>query len=453
MPSDKKSGQPWLLLMIRILICGAILSGGFMGMLALASLNVAPAQKAPSERSLRVEALRAKLEDIQTVIKGYGQVQVLNVVAIAPEVGGTVVYVHPGLEAGETVKAGEILFSIDSRTYRAVYDEAMAAVARLKNVIKRLKQEYGFTQNRLKALERNKTLARAELARFQKLFRNKKVVARSGVDKAEREYNKAVEETGRLAQEVEIYPLRIKETQNELARARARLSAAQCDLDRCVVRAPFTGRVKEASLESRQYVAPGQFAAKLADDSILEIHVPLDSRDASRWLQFERTDDEANAGWFEHLAKTPCRIRWLEDSERRCYRGQVHRVVRYDDQTRTLVAAVRLTRREASKSGRLPLVESMFCEVTIPGRVIKNAVRLPSHAVSYEQTVYVSKQGRLATVPVTAARKESDQVYISSGLNPGDLVITTRLVDPLENMLLDAKERGDSKTALTGDDI
>ena len=423
-------------------------------MLALASLNAPPPEKVLAERSMRVEALRVVYEDIQTNIKGYGPVKALNSVSIAPEVSGVVVYVHPSLEVGETVKAGEVMFSIDARDYQAVYREALASAERLENVIKRLEREYVFTQNRTKTLERNKALARAELVRFQKLFENNvKAVSRSGVDKAERDYNSVVEETNRLAQEVDVYPLKIKEMESELALAEAGLAVAKCNLDRCVVRAPFTGRIKEVSLEQRQYVASGRSVVNLADDSILEIQIPLDSRDAGQWLQFDKPVDGGNKEWFENLVLTPCRVRWVEDAgHNHFYQGRVHRVVKFDDQTRTLVVAVRLTPRQAMRAGWLPLVEGMFCEVTIPGRRIENAVRLPGPAVNFEQTAYISDHGRLATVPVTVARMEGDQVYIASGLKPGDLVITTRLVDPLENMLLDLRECGPTQAARDGSD-
>ena len=35
------------------------------------------------------------------------------------------------------------------------------------------------------------------------------------------------------------------------------------------------------------------------------------------------------------------------------------------------------------------------------------------------------------------ARIEGDAAFVSGGLNPGDIVITTRLIDPLENALLE----------------
>jgi len=88
----------------------------------------------------------------------------------------------------------------------------------------------------------------------------------------------------------------------------------------------------------------------------------------------------------------------------------------------------------------LPLVEGMFCTVRIPGKQLKNVVRLPRWAVTFDNTVYiVNGENRLKTIPVTVARTEGETIYVSAGLNPGDTVITTRLIDPLENALLEVE--------------
>jgi hypothetical protein len=82
-------------------------------------------------------------------------------------------------------------------------------------------------------------------------------------------------------------------------------------------------------------------------------------------------------------------------------------------------------------------VEGMFCSVKIPGRTLHNVFRLPRQAVSFENTVCLANSNRLKTVPIKVARVEGENVYIAGGLNAGDTVITTRLIDPLENALIE----------------
>ena len=94
----------------------------------------------------------------------------------------------------------------------------------------------------------------------------------------------------------------------------------------------------------------------------------------------------------------------------------------------------------------LPLVEGMFCQVQIPGKTLQRVYRLPRQAVTYENNAYLANtEGRLKTVTVTVDRIEGEYAYVGRGLGPGDRVITTRLIDPLENALLEIADTAAAK--------
>jgi hypothetical protein len=57
--------------------------------------------------------------------------------------------------------------------------------------------------------------------------------------------------------------------------------------------------------------------------------------------------------------------------------------------------------------------------------------------VSFENTVHVSVDSHLKTVPVEVERVQGEEAFVSGGLAPGDVVVVTRLIDPLENSLLE----------------
>jgi RND family efflux transporter MFP subunit len=337
------------------------------------------------------------------------------------------------------IPKGETLFAIDSANYTASYEEARGVVQQRENAIIGLKKQSTIDTKRLKTFERNRALAKAEFKRIRKLFETKNIGTRSGVEKSEQVYNSALDQADQMAQAVALYPIRIKEAESSLSSARARLALAKSNLVRCEVQAPFNGRIKSVSLEKGQYVTPGQNVVILADDSVLEIQVPLNSRDASKWLYFNGAKTNGKTAWFSGLKKVPCKIQWTEDNNGQTWDGRLHRVVKFDQQTRTLTVAVRVDAETVMKKNpqSLPLVEGMFCSVKIPGRTLHNVFRLPRHAVSFENTVYLANSNRLKTVPIKVARVEGENVYIAGGLNAGDTVITTRLIDPLENALIE----------------
>ena len=397
--------------MLRIVLCTVIVLAGISGFIALASLKKPPAEVLEGERPLKVKVEKLQAASIPVTITGYGQVRTVTAVHISAEVAGQVVAVHPRLRVGERIVADEVLFRIDDRNYAAAVAQGMAEVDQL---------------------------AGAEFQRVSNLFDEHQVGTRSSVDRAEQAYNAAVDQADQMAQAVALYPIRIQEAGSTLAAARARLQLAHANLARCEVRAPFDCRLTLAAVEQGQYVSPGPPLLTLADDRLLEIQVPLDSRDVRQWMRFAPASEPVNQAWFGQPETVACRIRWSEDKAGHAWHGRLHRIVAYDEKTRTITVAVRIAAADAvAGNGDLPLVEGMFCSVEIPGRTLPQAFRVPRSAVSFKDTVFVAMDGRLKTVAVQVARLDGDHAYITGGLNEGDAVIVTRLVDPLENSLLE----------------
>ena len=376
----------------RIIICVLIIVFGLLVMKVLTGLKKPPTEAQKSETALQVEAITVEKNDYPVSITGYGEVRALKVVPIAPEIAGKVIAIHPRLELGEIIPQGEVLFQIDSQDYQTAVTTGRA---------------------RLKILKKSQELATKEFERISSLFEKNQVGTASGVDRAE----KAL--------------LASKDMVLQVDQA---LKMAQTNLDRCQVRAKFDGRVSQVALEAGQFVAPGQPVLTLVDDARLEIQVSLDSRVARNWLQFgEAQTDRTPSNWFANIKQAPCSIHWTEANDGQTWNGRLDRVVGFDPKTRTLTVAVRL---EPTTTEAFPLVAGMFCRVNLPGQPMLNVVRLPRKAVSFDNMVYTAINNRLQTVSVTVVREEGDFIFVSAGLNQDDQVITTRLINPLENILL-----------------
>jgi len=380
----------------RISICILVLIVGIIGMKGLAGLKKPPAEAEVAETRLKVETVTVEKRDYPMFINGYGEVNALRVVPVAPEIAGKITMVHPRLKEGEIIAKGDTLFEIDSRDYATAVNTG---------------------KKRLETLKRARELARTEYQRVERLFRKNNVGTESGVDLSEKNMLSADD----LFVQVE-----------------QALTLAEINLERCKVKAQFNGRVSYAALEKGQFVAPGQHVLTLVDDSELEIRVPVDSRFAGKWLMFEEDRPGKNRAYFPDLVNVPCAIRWTEEDTGKSWTGTLHRVVKFDNKTRTLTVAVRIDADNAApeNTSDFPLVEGMFCSVRIPGKILKDVIRLPRPAVSYTNTVYTAVDQRLKTRPVKVEHIEGGYAYISGGLKHGDLVVTTRLIDPLENALL-----------------
>ena len=269
-----------------------------------------------------------------------------------------------------------------------------------------------------------------EWHRVNALFVDQQVGTQSGVEAAERAFNLTSDQTALLERAVKLYPAQIREAQYNQQALEARLRLASLDIERCAVRLANGGRVTDVSIEVGQLVGPTRHVVSLADDRQLEIHVPIDSRDARDRLLMQ--DDDSGA-----LQRGPCLVQWTEDASSEMWGAQLDRIVRFDSASRMLIVAVQLNPEEAfSQTARRP-AEGMFCRVDIPSIPLRNTYKLPREAVSFEGDVFLSVSNRLRTIQVDVERMDENDVYVASGLHPGQKVITTRLVNPLEGSRLE----------------
>ena len=416
---------------------------GFGLMYAFRGMREPPRQAEITEPKLQVAIIRVHPEDVPVTITGYGDVHALDVVTITPKVPGEVVEVHPRLEQGEVIPKGGLLLRIDPQDYEITKAQAEAQIEQLRSTLALLRKKFAIDRDRVETYRRIRDLAKSEFDRDKALYENDDVGAESMVNLSEINFSKADDALDQVEQAVELYPLRIREAESGLDAALAQVDKADLALERTEVRAPFDARVKMAQVEVGQCVAPGVPVLILANDAVLEISVSLDSRDARSWLRFSEAEPPGELSWFGALEPVQCRVSWTEDPGKHYWTGVLDRVERFDQMMRTVAVAVRIDSREATAAEHgLPLVDGMFCAVEIPGKQMRQVYRLPRWSVSFEGQVFLAEEGadgkhRLRKRDVEVLRTQGEEVFVSRGLEPGERVITTRLVNPLPGSLLE----------------
>ncbi len=428
---------------VTVLVCLGLILAGMIGMNTLARAKKPLPKKAPKVAALAVDAVIAKSRDVVISVKGYGQAAPFECVDISPEVSGTVSRVSPNLVQGGQVKKGEVLFEIDARDYSLAVKKAGINLRLQENRVQQLKVEAGNDRSRLPAVQRTTALARADHLRLKGLFEQEQVGTLAGVEGAEQSYNTLLDNERALIKSIELYPLRILEAEENLANARAGLETASLNLERCTVRAPFDGRIREELIEPGIYLSMGARALTLANDDLLEIRVSLGEDDCFEKLGLGATVSSGN--WFNGMEARSCRVETVTGTLTSSVRATVHRIVKYDPVSRTLLVAVRIQGDSYRLDGtKFPVVDGMFCTVFIPGKTLSRAIQVPISVVNDDNTVFIAENGRLRTVDVTVVMEDGDLAYVTGNIPDGTPVITTRLAHPLENQLVSL---GDTRVA------
>ena len=191
-----------------------------------------------------------------------------DVTSLAPKVAGYVTAVD--IEDNQTVRAGDVLFRIDDRDYRARLAQAVADVeaaqARLTNVDAEVQLQHALV--RQADAERRAAVAQLKLAKIasdrgHKLLRSS-AVGQEEVDERDAALSKADAGVSAASATLDAEQQRIAvlATQREaaiatVAHAQAVRDLAQIDLDDTVVRAPVDGVIGNRQVRIGRLVAPG----------------------------------------------------------------------------------------------------------------------------------------------------------------------------------------------------
>ena len=177
---------------------------GVIGILALAVgfllAPTRPMQAADTEASSEVPVTtdHAKIQDVPVLLSGLGTVQPLNVVEIKAQVNGTLIALP--IKEGQEVRKDQIVAEIDPRPYQAALDQALA----------QRDEDTAVLQSAQLDLKRYQSLAKSSFAPIQQ------------VDDQQATVNKQIA---------------------AVALDNAAIETARINLDYCVIRAPFDGRI------------------------------------------------------------------------------------------------------------------------------------------------------------------------------------------------------------------
>jgi RND family efflux transporter MFP subunit len=316
------------------------------------------------------------------MVRGEGTVKPLREIQLVPQVNGKVVFASPVLVNGGEFKKGDTLLRIDPLDYQLA---VTLAQARVKD-----------SESRLKVAEEEAAAAREE---WRLLYQDKGV--------------KSEDPPALVAKEPQLAAAKAK-----LAADRADLQIARLNLERTELKAPFNGRVSEESVDIGQYVSSAKPLATLFSTEAAEIVVPFDD-ESLFWFQVPGFTPGNGAG-------SPVKVLARIAGRELTWSGEVVRAEgKLDGRTRMVQVVVRVQKPYARKP---PLAAGLFVTVEIQGRTLENAAVIPRAALRDNDTVWVvDETGQLVFRRVDVARLGTNQAILRSGLEDGEMVVTSGL--------------------------
>ena len=196
-------------------------------------------------------------------------------------------------------------------------------------------------------------------------------------------------------------------TLNEVNVIRSELDLINARIDQTEIRAPFSGQIGLKYVSEGSYVSPNSQIASLQSLNPVKIDFSIPERYISRVA----IDD---------------RINFTAQGVDSTFVGEVYAIEpRISRETRSISIRAR-----SDNSSRL-LFPGAFANITLVLDEIDNALMVPSISVVPElnsQKIYMIRNGIVEEVRIQAGLRTSNKVQITSGLAPGDTVLTTGIL-------------------------
>jgi len=346
-----------------------------------------PERKDAAAQAVLVEAIPAELSTLNFIVHSQGAVEPRTETTLVAEVSGQIVSVSPNFIAGGFFREGEVLLQIDPSDYETALLRAQAALASRR-------AQYADQK-----------------ARSEQALKDWENLGRQG------EPSDLVLRKPQLA-----------EAQAGVQAAEAELQEAERDLQRTRIRVPYDGLVREKRVDVGQFVAAGTPLGVTFAIDIAEIRLPLSGNDLD-YLNLP------SATRLDNAQRVPVTLTADEGGVGGAWQGQIVRTEGVIDRTsRVLYAVAEVVDPYGvlGRSDRPELKVGTFVRAEIQGRQAEDVVVLPRAVLRPDQTVLIANaERRLEVRPVTVARAEPRKVYISSGIEAGELVITTSMDAPI----------------------
>lgn len=380
------------LLVAAIIICGLLIAG--------VSFAFRPTvEKLPITKitpSVQILVANAKTTRIPVVSRG--TVIPRTSVTISAQVVGEIIKVSENFVNGGFFKKGDILLEINPLEYQLAIHTAEAKIASAKQLLAQSKARASQAIANLKSLGTKRLKKASAYARHEP---------------------------------------QLAEANANLKAAQANYKIAKLNLKHTSVVAPFDGRITKKHIDLGDYVSTGKSVADIYAVDIAEVRLPLSDRQLTlldqSWLY--QNINKHDEGTVVNLD-----VEFLGNHY--TWQATIVRSEGLVDQRDRLVYLVAQVKnpyqKNPAKPNRPPLAFGLYVDAIIDGKAFSNIIEIPRTALRNDHQVWLaSENNTLELKEVIVLHKGLHSVFISSGLQTGDRVITTPLDIVTNGMKLD----------------
>ncbi|OBR96921.1 macrolide export protein MacA [Clostridium ragsdalei P11] len=383
-------------------------------MVAAIAHNVIKNKKVESQNKIQnVNVAEAKLDSLTTTVDYSGKLNSDKDVSISPKTPGKVQALN--VKVGSTVKAGDILFTLDSTSLQAQLQQQQASIQSAKANLDKtqssgVEQQIVQQQQALNTAQINYNDAKNSYNREQSLY-SAGAVPKQDLDNATTKLENAEASLSAAQQNLDLTrqkvgPESVEVAQAQVNQAQAGLKSIQSQVDDTVIKSPISGVVSAVNIHQGEITSGAQASVTIVDSSSIMAEVNVSDTMLSK---------------IKVGQSIPVTIPSLSDKK---LTGTIDTITpNADSKTQQYLIKVRIPNSDAS------LTSGMYSKVSFPDQVKNNVMTVPNETVKVENGVpylFAVRSNKVKKVAVTTGLSNDKVTEItSSNIEAGDRIITS----------------------------
>ena len=361
-----------------------------------------------------VDTILAEKKDYSPQFTSYGQTIAARTVELRALVSGEIIKISPNLRAGASVKEGDELLQIDGFKFKGALSEAKANLAEAEARIFENEAQVKLEQSRLGAAQEQLKFAEDDLKRIEKLIK-RRTATQQQLDSRKLLVSQRKQAVDLAQDMIKVQQARLGQLKASIDRLQWRVNEAQRNLESTVLKAPFTGVVRSSSAEIGRAITANDVVVSLYEADSLEVRFTLTDAQYGRLQTAEG-----------RLLGREIKVIWTVGGKNWEYSAIIERLGAEITSNR---GGVEVYATVSKADNAVAIRPGAFVEVRVPDRQFKDVVTIPDTALYNNDTMYVAVNGKLEERKVEIAAFEGETALVTSGLNTGDQVLTTRITE------------------------
>jgi len=402
------------LAVLQALLMVVILVGSYFIAQRMIAEKPEPRKRPAFQTVYTVDTVKPVAQDHQPVFTAYGQTIAARSVELRSLVSGEIIAVNPKLRAGAQVDRGETLVEIDEFEYRGALAEAQANLAEARAGIVESEAQVAMERGKLGSAQEQLELAQTDLDRAASL-RKRNAVTQQQVEARKLVVSQREQALATSRDMITVQEARVQKMNATIDRLQWRVEQAQRNLNSTVLKAPFKGIVRSSTAEIGRAITANDVVVSMYEAGSLEVTFTLTDAQYGRLQTSE-------AGLKDRRVE----LAWTVGGKEYTFPAAIDRIGAEITSNR---GGVEVIARLGEITNGVTLRPGAFVEVRVPDVVFAGTFAIPDTAIYGTNTVYTIVENKLVENTVSISAFEGETVLVSSGLKPGDEVLTTRITE------------------------